>query len=219
MIHNINKFQAKCPLPVTAAGGFSFDTTECTWPGTVNMEEWRDIPGYEGLYQVSNLGRVRSYNRMRLGFNYRSGKTCKRFYKGKIMSPGMMNGYWCLRFMKNRKYKTMSVHRAVAKSFITNPENKPKVNHIDFNTSNNNVSNLEWCTQYENIHHTIKNGRARAPKGEENGHSVLTEENVLYIRSMRGTVKNKELAELETGQTTSIAERTVNIKTRLEEID
>ena len=94
---------------------------------------WKDIPGYEGLYQVSNTGQVRS-------LNYRqTGKT-------KILKQHTdKNGYKKVGLSKNGKVKTYAVHRLVAKAFISNPNNLPYVNHKDENPSNNAVWNLEWC--------------------------------------------------------------------------
>ena len=100
-------------------------------------EIWKDIIGYEGLYQVSNLGEVRSVSR--------------RGAKGKILSKSINNGYYRVVLCSNSKAKGMAVHRLVAQSFISNPNNLPVVNHKDENKLNNNVENLEWCTQSYNI--------------------------------------------------------------------
>ena len=102
------------------------------------MEEWRDIKGYEGKYQVSNLGRVKS--------------------RHKILKPNNVKGYLYVYPSKNSKKEALKVHRLVAEAFIDNPENKPEVNHIDGNKENNRVENLEWCTKSENMQHAIKTG-------------------------------------------------------------
>lgn len=110
------------------------------------MEEWRDIKGYEGLYQVSNLGRVRSLDRKVWGgdkFGY-----CIR--QGKILKLNDHLGYKFIRLSVNANKKKYWVHRLVAETFILNPENKPQVDHIDTDASNNNVDNLRWVTQKEN---------------------------------------------------------------------
>lgn len=112
-------------------------------------EIWRDIEGYEGLYQVSNKGRVKS------------------LYKGseRILSPGIDgSGYMfvCLCHDNVRKY--FKLHRLVAQTFISNQENKPQVNHKDENKKNNCVDNLEWATSKENINygsHTERSGLNR----------------------------------------------------------
>lgn len=96
-------------------------------------EEWKDIPKYEYLYQISNLGRVKSLR------------------KNKIMKLGTRNTYSVIILRKNNERKSFQVHRLVASSFIPNPFNKPIVNHKDFNRKNNKWTNLEWCTQKENV--------------------------------------------------------------------
>lgn len=129
-------------------------------------EEWRDIVGYEGLYQVSNLGNVKS-----LGKNQHFPLFCKGNNKGDktLMTPVWRKerlltnvvagtGYYCVGLRKNKKPKYSHVHRLVATAFIPNSENKPQVNHIDSNRLNNCVSNLEWCTQSENTLHAWKFG-------------------------------------------------------------
>ena len=94
------------------------------------MEYWKDIKGYEGLYQVSNLGRIRKEN--------------------KIISPWTQLGYKIVVLWKNKKCKKFRVHRLVAEAFILNPNNYTQVNHKDEDKSNNSVENLEWCTQKYN---------------------------------------------------------------------
>ena len=108
-------------------------------------ESWKDIKGYEGLYQISNLGRVRSVDRL---------DSANHRLKGRIKSTSIRpNGYENVILCKNSKSKGYSVHRLVAQAFIPNPENKPQINHIDENKANNKVSNLEWVTRKENINH------------------------------------------------------------------
>jgi len=94
-------------------------------------ELWRDIPGYEDLYQASNLGRVRSH---------------KHILKQNINQ----HGYLKLALYKEHIPKTIEVHRLIAKAFAPNPQNKPCVNHLDENKLNNTATNLEWCTVAEN---------------------------------------------------------------------
>ena len=105
------------------------------------MEEWRDIKGYEGRYQISSEGRVRSLDR--IGKNGYS-------YKGKILKPRpTKRGY----IKANLSGKIYAVHRLVAQAFIPNPNNYPVVNHKDENPSNNCIENLEWCDVKYNINY------------------------------------------------------------------
>lgn len=107
---------------------------------TIIEEEWRDIAGYEGLYQVSNLGRVKSLNYMHTG-NEKIRKTKKN------------KGYLQVSLWKNGKAHHTYVHRLVAETFIPNIKNLPQVNHIDENKENNRVDNLEWCDQKYNLNY------------------------------------------------------------------
>ena len=111
-------------------------------------EVWKDIEGYEGLYQVSNTGQVKS-------LNYK-GRGVVKLLKQAINH----NGYNYVILYKNGKTKHYSVHRLVALAFIPNPDNLPIVNHKDENPSNNNVNNLEWCTIAYNNNYGTRNERA-----------------------------------------------------------
>lgn len=116
-------------------------------------EEWRDIIGYEGLYQVSNLGRVKS-------FLYHNGTN------ERIIKPiRLKNGYYNVGLSKNKISKRIYIHRLVADAFIPNPNNYPVINHKDENPSNNCVNNLEWCTQKYNMNYgTLKEKQKRESK-------------------------------------------------------
>ena len=113
-------------------------------------EEWRDIKGYEGKYQVSNLGRVKSL-KDRYG-NYRE----------KILKPGEYRGYLQVYLCKENKSKPFKVHRLVALHFIDNPNNYPQINHKDENKTNNSVSNLEWCTAKYNSNYGTRVSRIKS---------------------------------------------------------
>lgn len=106
----------------------------------MTKEIWRDIQNYEGLYQVSNLGRVKSLNRV----SYRQDGTPLNI-KGKIMRLSK-NTYLYARLQKDGENKHLAVHRLVAEAFIPNPNQHPCVNHKDYNPLNNSIDNLEWCT-------------------------------------------------------------------------
>lgn len=107
-------------------------------------EEWRDVIGYEGLYQVSSFGRVRGVDRI-------TPKGHK--WKGKILSPKDHNGYKSVTLSKNGRKKFYFVHRLVADAFIPNKLNYPIINHKDENPSNNCPDNLEWCTYKYNTNY------------------------------------------------------------------
>lgn len=116
----------------------------------MKTEVWKDIPGYEGYYQASTFGRIRSVDRI-VGYKI---KGMMKHLRGDIKVPKTRpNGYLEVSLYKHHKPKTLQVHRLVAMTFLPNRESKPQVNHIDGNPGNNNVSNLEWATASENIGH------------------------------------------------------------------
>lgn len=119
-------------------------------------EVWKDIPNYEGLYQVSNLGNIKSNQKKIYKSNGKAFMNVLR--KERILKKSIRQGYYAVKLYKDNNKKTIPVHRIVAKTFLKNNENKPCVNHIDGNKLNNNVSNLEWCTYSENTLHAYKNG-------------------------------------------------------------
>lgn len=109
------------------------------------MEEvWKDIPGFEGYYQASNLGRIKSLGTIT---KYRPQEKVLKLATTSLWYKRVHIGH-----AANRR--TWGVHRLIAITFIPNPDNKPQVNHIDGNPSNNRVENLEWCTAKENIRHS-----------------------------------------------------------------
>lgn len=122
-------------------------------------EIWKDIPGFSGWYQASNLGRIRSVPRIDKAGNLTRGKLFKI-----IIDP---RGYCRAASLDNGKKTNQLVHRLVALTFIPNPDNKPQVNHIDGIKSNNCVENLEWVTAKENIHHAMRMGVHRGKTREE----------------------------------------------------
>ena len=117
----------------------------------MEKEIWKEIKGYEGYFEVSNLGNFRSKNRV-IGYKY-PGKT--RNYPGKILKvESIFEGYTRIVLMKNHIRKRYMCHRLVAETFIPNPKNKPFINHINGIKWDNRVSNLEWVTQSENELHS-----------------------------------------------------------------
>lgn len=120
-------------------------------------ELWVNIKGYEGLYQVSNFGRIKSLERFRVG-----NHGAPTIVKERIMMPRKTKGYYQVGLCKNNRYKYCLVHRLVAQAFIPNPKHLPQVNHKDENTANCRLSNLEWCTSKYNINYgTAINRRAK----------------------------------------------------------
>ena len=116
------------------------------------MEQWKPIKGYEGLYEVSNLGRVKSIPR-------NGTKKVERILKQYFDRYGYL--YVALSKTTKKKHK---VHRLVTQTFIPNPKNKPQVNHINGDKTDNRVENLEWCTGSENQSHSINNGLRKTKK-------------------------------------------------------
>ena len=117
------------------------------------QEIWKDIEGFEGLYQISNYGRVKSMPRV---VCYSGGNKSYSKNEPTIKEPVINNrGYLCVCLWKNCKSRQFKIHRLVASAFIPNPENKPQVDHIDGNKQNNFVGNLRWATSSENIQNPI----------------------------------------------------------------
>ena len=112
------------------------------------IEEWRDIKGYEGLYQVSNTGKIKRLHSTVLG---KDGKTY--IAQERILANRYNKGYASVQLSKYGKSKQLRVHRLVAQAFIPNPNNYPIINHKDENPSNNNIDNLEWCTPKYNTNY------------------------------------------------------------------
>lgn len=137
------------------------------------IEIWKDIEGYEGSYQVSNLGRVKSLARQ--------CGTCCRKEKILVISK-TVDGYSRVRLQDGGKDKTARVHRLVAKAFLPNPLNKDTVNHIDGNKLNNEVSNLEWADRVEQMVHAYELGLKTSRVGSSNSNAKLTDEQVKEIR-------------------------------------
>lgn len=154
------------------------------------MEEWENIDGYNGNYEVSNKGRIRSWK------NNKWGKSDKYKIMSAVISK---NKYPQVVLCNNGSTKRHYIHRLVAKAFIPNPENKPNINHKDLDPTNNHIDNLEWCTQSENMKHAYDNGTHKVPnlKGEDHARSKFTENDVIEIRntySNNSDITQRELA-------------------------
>jgi hypothetical protein len=154
-------------------------------------EIWKDVLGYEEIYQVSNLGNVKSLQRLiRLGYRPRIKK--ETILKNSIE----FYGYYVVNLCKNLKHKKTKVHRIVAEAFIPNPENKPQINHKNGIKTDNCVENLEWCTNQENAIHANKNNLISRQKGSSSHKSKLTEKQVLEIRNLSVSLSYRKLASL-----------------------
>jgi len=141
-------------------------------------EIWKDVPGYEGLYQVSNLGRVKSL----------------KFGKERILKPGWNNsGYLFVVLCINGKNKISSVHRLVMLSFVR--ESGLHVNHKNGIKTDNRLKNLEYCTQFENMRHAIKTG-LHNNRGENNCSSKLTRACAERIKYGHQGMKLKDIAKI-----------------------
>lgn len=121
------------------------------------MEIWKDIKAYEGLYQISNSGNVRSLDR------YETNGRTMILYKGKMLSKAISHsnkGYYIVSLSKKGKSTKKYIHRLIAEAFIPNPNNYPCINHKNENKLDNRIENLEWCTDIYNINYGNRNKKA-----------------------------------------------------------
>lgn len=148
------------------------------------MTDWHPFPGYEGRYEITRDGRVRSLSRL-VNSPATGGQ---RRIKGKELKLQSIKGYWgFLAISEDGRKTTAYVHRALATLFVPNPDDKPHVNHIDGRKQNNGPSNLEWATHAENMRHAFNTGLAPRPKsgpGEESPAAKLDWEKVDHIRAL-----------------------------------
>lgn len=127
------------------------------------MEEWKDIPNFEGLYQGSNLGRVKSLERF-----YKTGRGGIQLLPERILKQNIKKtGYVEVTLCKNGKHKSFLLHRIIGKLFVPNPNNYTEINHKDENLENNCASNLEWCDHFYNIHYGTRTERAVKTRKEK----------------------------------------------------
>ena len=155
--------------------------TPWQYPG---MEKWKDIPGYEGYYQVSDAGRVRSLDREIT--NWCNGGQRKWIARGQILKQTLdPQGRWCVFFTRRgAKKKTLRVSTLVAEAFIGPRPVGLEVCHEDDDKDRNEVGNLYWGTREQNFADAVRNGHT--PHGENSGHSKLTNEQVIFIFKTKG---------------------------------
>lgn len=129
----------------------------------MDREIWKDIPEYEGLYQISNYGRVKSLDTI---INCKGARNIdKHLRHGRILKQSLnQKGYYYVNLSKNGKIKNVRIHRLVAKCFVDNPSNLKLINHIDGNKENNYYINLEWCDYSHNIKEAYRIGLKKKPK-------------------------------------------------------
>ncbi len=149
-------------------------------------EVFKDIVGYEGIYQISNLGNVKSLERTCL---VRRKSNSIRLVKERILKPSKNTGGYLQVMLYSNNGATHSkgnwhlLHRLIAIAFITNPKNKREVNHVNGTKADNRLENLEWATPKENSQHAYINKMKLPLMGETNGNSILTGSKVLDIKN------------------------------------
>lgn len=159
----------------------------------MNKEIWKDVKGYVGLYQISNLGRVKSLPKRIPRFGGKSLEVTKIKY----LKHQNHNAYPYVNLYKNKKSRRFSIHRLIAIHFIPNPENKPQVNHIDEDPANYSISNLEWVTPKENMHHSFDKIYGSIPAGENNKAAIMDDMKVLTCYTLnKNHTSNQSLSVL-----------------------
>ena len=155
--------------------------------GLFIMEIWKDIKGYEGYYQVSNYGKIKSLERFREnGFG-------GYIHKERILkSQTGCNGYEFINLSKKGIVKHLCIHRFVAIAFIPNPEDKPCTNHKNGIRTDNRLSNLEWATYSENAIHGIKRNGNWIVKGEKHPKAFFKNSDILKIRHLYKSKKMRK---------------------------
>ena len=195
MLEKISEYLGKTPEEITRMslnkffeeyiGDCYFNNKEDDFKNEI----WKDIPNFEGHYQASTMGRLRSLNRSvnkkvgdEIFISSRTGRVFRLRYKKN-------RRYLSIRLSKDGNTKGYPIHRIIAITFIPNPENKPQVNHINGIKSDNRVENLSWMTSSENINHAISSGLNKSVVGENHGSCIFKNEEVLKIRELYATGK------------------------------
>ena len=152
---------------------------------TLANEEWKDIPGFDGAYQVSTFGRVKSVDRI-YHKQYKDGHDGTTHHKGRILKQRLNNrGYWIVSIVYKCKSMIFLVHRLVAITFIPNPNNLPQVNHKDENPKNSHVDNLEWCDHLYNIRYGTGIERNLLPRRKLIEQLTMDGEHIAYHLGVR----------------------------------
>lgn len=161
----------------------------------VTDEKWLPVVGFEGLYEVSSFGRVRSLERM-IETKSKTGTPCKRRVEERILKHGKDgHGYYHVNLCKEGKVKNAAVHRLVAEAFLPKPEGKEYINHIDSNCTNNCIDNLEWCTSSENNAHGWQHGNHIAVNAKAIAMISLSGEHLKDFQSVAEASKNTGICE------------------------
>lgn len=168
------------------------------------MERWIDIDGFDGFYQISSTGKVRSRGgadgRERGGWRLRKISLTK-------------DGYQKVRLVRAGRDITMRVHRLVAEAFIPNPDALATVNHKDGNKKNNNVENLEWADRHYQMIHAYKHGLKKAMAGSDNCWAKLSADDVKYIRTHYKR-RSREYGTVALGEKFGVSNRVIGLITR-----
>lgn len=151
------------------------------------VEIWKDVKDYEGLYQVSNLGRVKVLEKRNVRFGKWGRKTLPERIK---LSQKNKNGYYMIDLIKDKSRKRVYVHRLVAQAFVANPDNLQYVNHKDEDKTNNRADNLEWCTKAYNNNYGTKHARMVATRMKNNSYRQTYEHRMKISKSLREHYNN-----------------------------
>lgn len=164
-----------------------------------NLEIFKDIPNYEGIYKMSNNGNVKSFHKKKIGM---------------ILKPSKNNGgYLHVNLFKNKTGKHFDIHRLVAITWIPNPHNYPEVHHKNYNKLDNRVENLEWLTAKQHRANAIKNGRhfnfsIINHDGENNGRAKLKNNDISEIRQL---YKNHKLTQTKLGKKFGVSQAQIGL--------
>ncbi|WP_054908742.1 NUMOD4 domain-containing protein [Pseudomonas sp. NBRC 111135] len=156
------------------------------------QEIWKPIAGFEGLYEISNLGRVKSLGRFR-----RAKGDAKTWMDERIKAPcAQREGYLSAHLYCEGRMTKRYVHRLVADAFLPNPLDLPEVNHLDGDKQNNSLANLAWSSRSENCRHALESDLYQTARGERAGNSKLSESDVREIRSLAASgMFHREIAD------------------------